>query len=92
VKLTRDQLLTLRRARNVLMGAPLDEDWAARTLREADSLLFPEQPLRDHDWYVRRVREARNEPEPEPVCRCWNEGEWGRVHREDCPIHGDAGR
>jgi hypothetical protein len=21
------------------------------------------------------------------TCRCWNEGEWGRVHREDCPIH-----
>lgn len=20
-------------------------------------------------------------------CQCWNEGEWGRVHREDCPIH-----
>lgn len=23
-------------------------------------------------------------------CRCWNEGEWGRVHREDCPLHGPA--
>lgn len=23
----------------------------------------------------------------ETLCRCWNEGEWGRVHREDCPIH-----
>ena len=21
-------------------------------------------------------------------CRCWNEGQWGRVHREDCPLHG----
>lgn len=20
-------------------------------------------------------------------CRCWNEGQYGRVHREDCPIH-----
>lgn len=27
-------------------------------------------------------------PPPDAVCRCWNEGEWGRVHREDCPIHG----
>lgn len=24
--------------------------------------------------------EARN-------CRCWNDGQYGRVHREDCPIH-----
>lgn len=27
----------------------------------------------------------------EPVCQCWNEGQYGRVHREDCPIHRDAG-
>lgn len=25
----------------------------------------------------------------EPVCQCWNEGQYGRVHREDCPIHSE---
>lgn len=28
-------------------------------------------------------------PPVESRCRCWNEGEWGRVHREDCPVHKD---
>jgi hypothetical protein len=23
----------------------------------------------------------------ERACRCWNEGQYGRVHREDCPLH-----
>jgi hypothetical protein len=22
-----------------------------------------------------------------PNCQCWNEGQWGRVHTEECPIH-----
>lgn len=22
------------------------------------------------------------------ICQCWNEGQYGRVHREDCPTHG----
>lgn len=27
---------------------------------------------------------------PDPaVCQCWKEGQYGRVHREDCPIHAD---
>lgn len=26
----------------------------------------------------------------DPICQCWNEGEWGRVHREDCPLHKDG--
>jgi hypothetical protein len=21
------------------------------------------------------------------ACQCWNEGQYGRVHREDCPLH-----
>lgn len=25
-----------------------------------------------------------------PICQCWNEGQYGRVHREDCPLHGPA--
>lgn len=23
-------------------------------------------------------------------CQCWNEGQYGRVHREDCPVHGPS--
>ncbi len=34
------------------------------------------------------VSNPERELEDDPVCQCWNEGQWGRVHREDCPIHG----
>lgn len=31
-------------------------------------------------------------PREEALCQCWNEGQYGRVHREDCPIHKDGAR
>lgn len=30
--------------------------------------------------------EVTLDPEAQ-VCQCWNEGQYGRVHREDCPLH-----
>lgn len=41
--------------------------------------------------YVSRLRD-RADAERGEVCQCWNEGQWGRVHREDCPIHKDGAR
>lgn len=34
------------------------------------------------------MSDPRTPSEPDNlVCQCWNEGQWGRVHTEECPIH-----
>lgn len=40
--------------------------------------------LRARKLAVRAVEDALT---GEPVCQCWNEGQYGRIHREDCPLH-----
>lgn len=81
-----------------------DEDIEARVLGEVGEhrwQAFSEAARRHHRDKARRelVQEAmERQPAPEdaaaqergPVCQCWNEGQYGRVHREDCPIHGPS--
>lgn len=55
-----------------------------------------------HEWnrtrpYAHRVKLSkprldveRCDPPAPAICQCWNEGQYGRVHREDCPIHDES--
>lgn len=52
-------------------------------LGELPGAAFIEDWLRAIADAVETELEARAEQE---TCRCWNEGQWGRVHSEDCPI------
>jgi hypothetical protein len=39
---------------------------------------------------LRERRDKRDRENPEyNLCACWNEGQYGRVHREKCPIHAE---
>lgn len=44
-------------------------------------------PPKVHVDEVELMRAETVEAAAEDRCRCWNEGQYGRVHREDCPIH-----
>jgi hypothetical protein len=44
-------------------------------------------PLRARKLAVQAVEDALT---ADPVCQCWNEGQYGRVHREDCPLHANS--
>lgn len=72
----------------------LTEDGA----RRAADKLTNERGQKNEWWlsYSYAPEPVENDlPEPpvateDPACQCWNEGQWGRVHREDCPIHKDG--
>jgi hypothetical protein len=41
---------------------------------------------------IARKADTLPPPKEEVLCQCWNEGQYGRVHREDCPVHKDGAR
>jgi hypothetical protein len=57
-------------------------------IARAESMRSDAQALR-REGRQREARELEQQAyEVFPPCACWNEGQYGRVHREDCPIHG----
>ena len=80
----------------------VDLDDAIQAVRNTEARAFREvvEALRDQadmldptfrGWqgaaqFIERTFLSPDNPEGQ-TCQCWNEGEWGRVHREDCPIH-----
>ena len=56
--------------------------WETPAEYEARTLVNPSLAAR------RAIKNAKFAERYGRSCQCWNEGQYGRVHREDCPLHG----